>query len=62
MSFGYLMTNLDIKVKEQTLENLMKGNKTYEPPRYMTINTAIKQLLELTNTDGISNYLYSLRR
>ncbi|CTQ40841.1 diphthine synthase [Babesia microti strain RI] len=46
---------LDIKVKEQTLENLMKGNKTYEPPRYMTINTAIKQLLELTNTDVLGD-------
>ena len=26
---------LDIKVKEQTVENLMKGNKIFEPPRYM---------------------------
>ena len=28
----------DIKVKEQSIENLMKGNKIYEPPRYMTVN------------------------
>lgn len=27
---------LDIKVKEQTVENLMRGNGVYEPPRFMT--------------------------
>ncbi|KAJ8311050.1 hypothetical protein KUTeg_011400 [Tegillarca granosa] len=27
---------LDIKVKEQTIENMMKGKKIFEPPRYMT--------------------------
>ena len=26
---------LDIKVKEQTVENLMRGNNIYEPPRFM---------------------------
>ncbi|NXX92862.1 DPH5 synthase, partial [Centropus bengalensis] len=36
---------LDIKVKEQSLENLMKGKKIYEPPRYMTVNQAAEQLL-----------------
>ncbi|XP_016060064.1 PREDICTED: diphthine methyl ester synthase [Miniopterus natalensis] len=38
---------LDIKVKEQSLENLMKGRKIYEPPRYMTVNQAAQQLLEV---------------
>eukprot|EP00761_Pharyngomonas_kirbyi_P008129 gb/GECH01008140.1/.p1 GENE.gb/GECH01008140.1/~~gb/GECH01008140.1/.p1 ORF type:complete len:325 (+),score=75.21 gb/GECH01008140.1/:1-975(+) len=38
---------LDIKVKEQSLENLAKGRKIYEPPRYMSVNTAIEQLLEI---------------
>jgi len=38
---------LDIKVKEQTIENMMKGNKIFEPPRYMSINTAVSQLLEV---------------
>ncbi|KAG9290906.1 hypothetical protein G9A89_011056 [Geosiphon pyriformis] len=38
---------LDIKVKEQSVENLARGRKIYEPPRYMTINQAIKQLLEI---------------
>ncbi|XP_023365565.1 diphthine methyl ester synthase isoform X2 [Otolemur garnettii] len=38
---------LDIKVKEQSLENLMKGRKLYEPPRYMSVNQAAQQLLEI---------------
>jgi len=37
---------LDIKVKEQTTENLLRGNKIYEPPRFMTVNLCIEQLLE----------------
>ncbi|XP_075473094.1 diphthine methyl ester synthase isoform X3 [Ascaphus truei] len=38
---------LDIKVKEQSIENLMKGRKVYEPPRYMTVSQAAKQLVEI---------------
>lgn len=38
---------LDIKVKEQTLENLMKGRKVYEPPRFMTVAQALQQLLDI---------------
>lgn len=38
---------LDIKVKEQTIENLMKGRKIYEPPRYMSAGQAAEQLLEI---------------
>lgn len=38
---------LDIKVKEVSDENLARGRKIYEPPRYMTINQAISQLLEV---------------
>ncbi|KAF7817639.1 putative diphthine methyl ester synthase [Senna tora] len=38
---------LDIRVKEPSLESLCRGRKLYEPPRYMTINTAIEQLLEI---------------
>ncbi|KAK2962581.1 putative Diphthine methyl ester synthase [Blattamonas nauphoetae] len=40
---------LDIKVKEQSIENIVKGRKIYEPPRYMTVNQAIEQLLWLEN-------------
>jgi len=38
---------LDIKVKEQTIENLMRGNKIFEPPRYMRTHQAASQLLEI---------------
>lgn len=38
---------LDIKVKEQTIENLMKGKKIYEPPRYMSTQVAAQQLLAI---------------
>lgn len=38
---------VDIKVKEQSIENLMKGNKIYEPPRYMTVNQCCEQLMEV---------------
>ncbi|XP_026861359.2 diphthine methyl ester synthase [Electrophorus electricus] len=38
---------LDIKVKEQSTENLMRGRKIYEPPRFMTVAQAAEQLLEI---------------
>jgi len=38
---------LDIKVKEQSLENLLRGRKIYEPPRYMRVNQAASQLLQI---------------
>ncbi|KAF8141158.1 diphthine synthase isoform b [Boletus edulis] len=38
---------LDIKVKEQSDENLARGRKIYEPPRYMSIPQAVSQLLEI---------------
>ncbi|KAL8178260.1 UNVERIFIED_CONTAM: diphthine synthase [Gekko kuhli] len=37
----------NIKVKEQSLENLMRGKKIYEPPRYMRVNEAAEQLLAI---------------
>ncbi|PPQ90040.1 hypothetical protein CVT25_006357 [Psilocybe cyanescens] len=37
---------LDIKVKEQSEENLARGRKIYEPPRYMSIPTAVSQIIE----------------
>ncbi|KAJ6938396.1 diphthine methyl ester synthase [Populus alba x Populus x berolinensis] len=53
---------LDIKVKEPTWESLcrliitfhlwLRGKKLYEPPRFMTINTAIEQLLEIEQNRG----------
>ena len=37
---------LDIKVKEQSLENLARGRKIYEPPRFMTVAQCARQMLE----------------
>jgi diphthine synthase len=37
---------LDIKVKEQSEENLLRNRKIYEPPRFMTNNQCVQQLLE----------------
>ncbi|WKX97261.1 hypothetical protein Q1695_013150 [Nippostrongylus brasiliensis] len=38
---------LDIKTKEQSIENMMKGRKIYEPPRYLTCAEAASQLLKI---------------
>lgn len=46
---------LDIKVKEQTMENIMRGRKIYEPPRYMTVSEAVSQLLEILQKRDFSN-------
>lgn len=43
---------LDIKVKEQSEENLLKGRMIYEPPRFMTVKQAITQLLESEERNG----------
>jgi diphthine synthase len=47
---------LDIKVKEQTPQNLAKNLKIYENPRYMTVNQAIEQLLLVEKKRGEKNY------
>ncbi|XP_042486354.1 probable diphthine methyl ester synthase [Macadamia integrifolia] len=47
---------LDIRVKEPSLESLCRGKKQYEEPRYMTINIAIEQLLEVEKMRGESAY------
>ena len=38
---------LDIKVKEPNLESMARGRIVYEPPRYMTVGTCAKQMLEV---------------
>ena len=30
--------------------NIFRGKKVYEPPRYMSVNEAVKQLLEIPKT------------
>ncbi|KAK4474645.1 hypothetical protein MN116_001779 [Schistosoma mekongi] len=41
---------LDIKVKERSLENILRDRKIYEPPRFMSCCEAVHQLLEVINT------------
>ena len=38
---------LDIKVKEQSLMNMARGRKIYEPPRFMTVAQCAGQMLEI---------------
>jgi len=41
---------LDIKVKERSLEAMMRGKTVYEPPRFMSVAIAAAQLLEIVKT------------
>lgn len=43
---------LDIKVKEQSLANLARGRKIYEPPRFMTVAQCASQMLEIEEEKG----------
>ena len=36
-----------LQVKEQTVENLMRGRKVFEPPRFMSTQQAARQLLDI---------------
>lgn len=38
---------LDIKVKEPDFDAMMRGQTRFHPPRFMTVNTAVEQLLEI---------------
>jgi diphthine synthase len=43
---------LDIKVKEQSIENLARGRLIYEPPRFMSCKVCAEQLLEVEAARG----------
>jgi len=43
---------LDIKVKEPDFDAMKKGRVRYLPPRFMTVSTAAKQLLEAEEMHG----------
>ena len=47
---------LDIKVKEQSIENMARGRLIYEPPRYMSIAQCCEQLLEIESDRGTKAY------
>lgn len=58
---------LDIKVKERSLENIIKGRNIFEPPRFMTINQCVEQLLQVESEEkqGVFNedmYVIGLAR
>lgn len=38
---------LDIKVKEPTLDSILKKVKTYMPPKFMSVSEAAEQLLQI---------------
>lgn len=47
---------LDIKVKEQSIENMARGKLIYEPPRYMSISQCCEQLLEIEEKRNTKAY------
>ncbi|KAL8701422.1 MAG: hypothetical protein Q9201_004906 [Fulgogasparrea decipioides] len=47
---------LDIKVKEQSLENLARGRKIFEPPRFMTAGQCAAQMLGVEEERGEDAY------
>ena len=47
---------LDIKVKEPSLESLARGKKIYEPARFMTVKTAIEQLLQVEASKNLGAF------
>ena len=48
-------------MKEQTIENMMKGRPIFEPPRYMTTAQAAEQLMEVVNStpDGGNLFIFT---
>jgi diphthine synthase len=40
----------DIKVKEQTIENMMKNRPIFEPPRFMSNQQAAEQLIQVVKS------------
>lgn len=47
---------LDIKVKEPDFEAMCRGRTVYLPPRFMTVNQAIEQLIEVEEKRGEGAY------
>lgn len=47
---------LDIKVKEQSEENMARGRLIYEPPRFMTCAQCASQMLEIEERRGEGAY------
>ena len=43
---------LDIKVKEQSEEDMIRGRMVFQPPRFMTADQAAEQLVEVSGVKG----------
>ena len=52
-----LRDEIDIKVKEPDFKALMKGRTVYLPPRFMTCNQAIDEMVDVLG-QGIANICY----
>lgn len=53
---------LDIKVKEPTLESLMKKKREYQPPRFMSVSEAADQLLQIIEEKSKNNEVLAYNR
>ncbi|KAI6228150.1 GPI mannosyltransferase 1 [Aphelenchoides besseyi] len=53
---------LDIKVKEQSVENLIKNRKIYEPPRFLTCAAAATQLMEIVQKGTFKEKEYAITK
>ncbi|VVC32999.1 Tetrapyrrole methylase, subdomain 1,Tetrapyrrole methylase, subdomain 2,Tetrapyrrole methylase,Diphthine [Cinara cedri] len=52
---------LDIQVKEPTWESLTKKTKVYQPPRFMEVNQACSQLLQIIDNNEFDGKNYVSR-
>ncbi|MES1919395.1 diphthine synthase [Bonamia ostreae] len=43
---------LDIRIKEQSFENLAIGNDIYDPPRFMKIKDCINQIMDISKEEN----------
>ena len=53
---------LDIKVKEQSIENMARGRLIYEEPRFMTVLQCLEQLLYCESIENVGGMIIFLRR
>ena len=47
---------LDIKVKEPNYDDMKNGKTSFLPPRFMTVNTALEQILEAEENKKEGSY------
>ena len=47
MRLTFVRVGADIKVKEPDFEAMARGKTVYLPPRFMTVNQALEQLIEV---------------